>query len=328
MLHMPKRHRHVDTEKTLSAMRQFLIRRLIQAIITLFGVMAVSFGVLYLMPGNPVLALVGTLPGGVNAHLMAELDKKFGLNQSIPEQFVHYMGAVLSGHLGTSISYARPVSTLIWQALPNTLELAAVAMVIAAFIGIGIGVFSASRQGSWTDRVSILGSLLGISMPSFLLGMLAILLFAVRLQWLPAFGIGGFKYLILPGAVLGIGSAAALARITRSTMLDTLGKQYVITARAKGLPERSVIGEHALRNALIPVVTLLGLQFGYLIGGAVVMESLFDRPGIGSLLVNAVLSKDVPLLRATILLIATGYVFLNLLVDLSYAWIDPRIRLS
>jgi ABC-type dipeptide/oligopeptide/nickel transport system permease component len=296
------------------------------AIPTLVGVVALAFALLYVMPGDPVQLLVSSFQGEGTKEQMDEIRTRLGLKDPIPVQFGRYVADVARGDLGTSILKSRPVSALIWEALPHTLELAGLAVVMAMCIGTPVGVVSAVTRGTWIDRGSVFATLLGVSAPDFWVAMLAVLIFAVRLRWFPAFGIGGVTFLILPAAVIGIRASAAVARLTRSSMLEVLGRQYVMTARAKGLRELSVIGTHALRNALIPVVTLLGLEFGRLIGGAVVVETVFARQGIGSLLVGSILDKDLPVLRGTILVVAVSYIVLNLIVDVSYGWLDPRIR--
>jgi len=306
-------------------MIRYALNRLATAIPTLLGVLLVTFALLYAMPGDPIAHLVSAA-NGITPREMQELRGRFGLNDPMPVQFVHYVGHVVHGDLGTSILSNRSVGSLIVEALPNTIELALAALAISIMIGIPLGVIAAIRHRTWVDHVSIGASLLGVSMPEFWAAMLAILIFSVNLQWFPAFGADGLSALVLPAAVLGIRTSATLARVTRSSMLEVLGRQYVTTARAKGLSEWAVVMLHALKNALIPVVTLLGLQLGYLLAGAVVVETIFARPGIGSLLINAVLNKDVPVLRGTILVVAVGYVLVNLLVDLSYGWLDPRIR--
>jgi peptide/nickel transport system permease protein len=272
------------------------------------------------------MLLVSSFEGGGTPAQIASIRAQFGLDQPIHMQFVYYLRDILSGDFGTSILQNRPVGELIREALPHTIQLALLAFAISILIGVPIGVLSAIKRNTWVDRVSIFVALLGVSVPEFWLAIFAVIIFAVHLQLFPAFGNGGIEYLILPAAVLGVRAAAALARITRSSMLDVLNKQYVTTARAKGMGEGTVIGLHALRNALIPVVTLLGLELGRLLGGAVVIETVFNRQGIGSLLITSILDKDVPVLRSTVLLVAAGYVVVNLLVDLSYAWLNPRIR--
>jgi peptide/nickel transport system permease protein/oligopeptide transport system permease protein len=309
-------------------MQRYVLQRLVVAVPTVLGVLAVTFGLLYVMPGDPVQLLVSSFQIESSREQIDAIRDRFGLNDPIPVQFLRYLANVVQGDLGDSILKSRPVSRLIVEALPHTLELAALALVVAILIGITAGVLSAAWRGTWLDRGSIFVSLLGVSMPDFWMAILVVLVFAVKLQWFPAFGVGGMTFLVLPAAVLGIRASAAIARLTRSSMLEVLQKQYVTTARAKGVSELAVIGVHALKNALIPVVTLLGLELGRLIGGAVVVETVFARQGIGSLLIGSILDKDLPVLRGTVLVVATGYIVLNLLVDLSYGWFDPRIRVE
>lgn len=307
-------------------MSRYLIRRVLAAIPTLLGVIVVAFGILYVMPGDPIFALVSSFESGGTPEQIAALRERFGLAEPIWLQFVHYVQDIFRGDFGTSILQGRPVGELIAAAVPHTVQLALLAFVISIIVGIPLGVISAVRRNTWVDRVSIFISLLGVSVPEFWLALFAVLVLSVQLQLFPAFGVGGIEYLILPAAVLGIRAAAALARLTRSSMLDVLNKQYVTTARAKGMGEPVVLTVHAMRNAMIPVVTLLGLELGRLLGGAVVVEAVFNRQGIGSLLITSILDKDVPVLRTTVLLVAGGYVIVNLLVDLSYSWLNPRIR--
>jgi peptide/nickel transport system permease protein len=309
-------------------MQRYVLQRLVVAVPTLLGVLVVTFGLLYVMPGDPVQLLVSSFQIESSREQVDAIRARFGLNDPIPVQFLRYLANVVQGDLGNSILKSRPVSRLIVEALPHTLELAALALVVAILIGITAGVLSAAWRGTWLDRGSIFVSLLGVSMPDFWMAILVVLVFAVKLQWFPAFGVGGMTFLVLPAAVLGIRASAAIARLTRSSMLEVLQKQYVTTARAKGVSDLAVIGVHALKNALIPVVTLLGLELGRLIGGAVVVETVFARQGIGSLLIGSILDKDLPVLRGTVLVVATGYIVLNLLVDLSYGWFDPRIRVE
>jgi peptide/nickel transport system permease protein len=305
----------------------YALRRLGYAVPTLIGVVLVAFGILYAMPGDPVALLVANAPGGSDTSVAeAAIRTRFGLDQPIYVQFYIYLRDMLHGDFGTSILQDQPVSELFFSALPHTLELAGSAFLLSILIGIPVGVISAMHRNTWLDRGSIFASLLAISFPEFWMAIFAIRYFAVELQILPAFGTGGIEYLIMPATVLGIRASAALARITRSSMLDVLNRQYVTTARAKGLSESRVVTLHALRNALAPVVTLLGLELGRLISGAVVVETIFNRDGIGKLLIQSVLDKDIPVLRTTVLFVAVGYIFINLLVDLSYAWLNPRIR--
>lgn len=307
-------------------MLPYVVWRLMAATPTLLGVVAVAFALLYVMPGDPVQLLVSSFQAEGSREQIEEIRTRLGLNDPILVQFWRYISDVARGDLGTSILKKRAVGALIREALPHTLELAGLAVVIATGLGMTVGVVSAVARGTWIDRTSVFVALLGVSAPDFWMAMLAVLVFAVKLRWFPAFGIGGFAFLILPAAVIGIRASAAVARLARSSMLDVLSRQYVTTARAKGLGEPTVIAVHALRNALIPVVTMLGLECGRLIGGAVVVETVFARQGIGSLLIGSILDKDLPVLRGTVLVVALGYILLNLIVDLSYGWFDPRIR--
>lgn len=304
----------------------YIVRRLGTAIPTLIGVVVVTFGVLYVMPGDPIQGLVSQFESGGTPEQIAALQARFGLDKPIPVQFVDYLGGLLQGDLGESVLQHRPVAELLARAIPETAELAVVALIISAVVGIPLGVLSAVKRNTWMDRSAIFAALLGVSVPDFFFALFAVLVFAVHLQWFPAFGTGGIDFLILPAAILGIRAAAAIARLTRSSMLDVLSRQYVTTARAKGMGETVVIFRHALRNAMIPIMTLLGLEFGRLLAGAVVVETVFNRPGVGGLLVTGILNKDVPVIRGTVLLIGVIYVLVNLLVDISYSWLNPRIR--
>jgi peptide/nickel transport system permease protein len=303
-----------------------ILRRVGELIPTLFGVLVITFGVLYLMPGDPVEGLVSSFEAGGTPEQVAALRAKYGLDKPLQDQFVRYIGGLLVGDMGESVSQHQPVSKLLMRAIPHTAELALWALIISILVGIPLGVLSAVKRNTWLDRVAILFAMIGVSVPDFFFALSAVLVFAVLLGWLPAFGAGGIAFLILPAAVLGIRAAAAIARLTRSSMLDVLSVQFITTARARGVGELVVITRHALRNALIPVMTLLGLEFGRLLAGAVVVETVFNRPGIGGLLVTAILNKDVPVIRGTVLLIALTYILVNLLVDLSYSILNPKIR--
>jgi peptide/nickel transport system permease protein len=304
----------------------FVARRLALAVPTLLGVVIVAFGVLYVMPGDPVKLLVQSFETGGSPAQIAAIRRKFGLDDPLPVQFVHFLLDALHGDFGRSILQNRPVGQLLMEALPQTLELAALALIVSVVMGVGFGVLAAAHHGTWIDRASIVVSLLAVSVPQFYLAILAVIVFSVKLQLFPSSGVGGIEFLILPAAVLGIRSAASIARLTRSSVMEVMPKQFVTTARAKGMPEPVVMWLHTLKNALIPVVTVIGLEMGYLIGGAVIVEAVFARTGLGSLLVDAIVGKDIPVLRAAVLTLGGGYVILNLLVDLSYGWLDPRIR--
>ena len=249
-----------------------------------------------------------------------------GLDEPVYTQYFRFITNALQGDLGTSFAQNQPVSRLIREHFPYTVELAATSFLIAVTLGVSLGILAALRQNTWVDTVSMLIAIAGVSIPQFLLGLILIFVFSFRLGWFPATGQGGISRLVLPAAVLGFGSAALIARMVRSSMLEVLRQDYLVTARGKGLRERLVITRHVLKNALIPVVTVLGLQIGWLLGGAVVTETIFARPGIGRLLVDAILTQDFPVVQGAVLFITFTYVIVNLLVDVSYALIDPRIR--
>jgi peptide/nickel transport system permease protein len=302
----------------------FLLRRLLLAIPTLAGVLIVVFLLLYVAPGDPVQEMVGER---ADAETIARLRRELRLDDPVPVQFVHYAGGVLRGDLGTSYITGRPILRDIAERFPKTLLLAATAMVLAAVVGITIGVVSARWANGWLDRFSLGAAYLGISFPVYWVGLLFILLFAVTLRWLPPSGYGRPEFLVLPALALGSRSIAFLARVTRSSMLEVLGSDFVRTARAKGLIERAVVVRHALRNALIPVITVLGVIFGFLMAGNVVVEIVFAWPGIGNYAVTSLMSKDSGPIQSFVLFVAVVYVLVNLAVDLAYGLVDPRIRL-
>ena len=303
-------------------MLAFLARRVLLAIPTLTGVLVVVFALLYVAPGDPVMEMVGERADSATiARLRAELK----LDEPLPTQFAHYAGGVLRGDLGRSYITNRPIISDIRERFPRTLQLAASAMLLAAVVGITIGVLAAARPNGWFDRLSLALAYLGISFPVYWVGLILILLVAVTLRWLPPSGYGGIEYLILPALALGSRSIAFLARMTRSAMLEVLGSDYVRTARAKGLRERVVIGRHALRNALIPVITVLGLDFGYYLTGSILTETIFSWPGLGRYVVNAISRRDLPAIQGTVLFLSVVFVLVNLITDLVYAAADPRV---
>ena len=295
------------------------------AIPTLAGVLVVVFLLLYVAPGDPVQEMVGER---ADAETIARLRRELRLDDPIHLQFAHYAGGVLRGDLGTSYITGRPILRDIAERFPKTLLLAATAMVLAAFVGITIGVVSARWPGGWIDRISLGAAYLGISFPVYWVGLLLILLFAVTLHWLPPSGFGGLRYLVLPALALGMRSIAFLARMTRSAMLDALGADYVRTARAKGLPERLVVGRHALRNALIPIITVLGLDFGAYLTGSILTETIFSWPGLGRYVVNAIARRDLPAIQGSVLFLSAVFVLVNLITDIAYAKADPRVTYS
>jgi ABC-type dipeptide/oligopeptide/nickel transport system permease component len=301
---------------------RFLLRRLLLAIPTLAGVLVVAFVLLYVAPGDPVLEMVGER---ADPATIARLRQELRLDDPLYVQFGHYAGGVLRGDLGRSYITDRPITQDVAERFPKTLELAGAAMLLAATLGISIGVLSARRPNGWFDRLSLGGAYLGISFPVYWVGLLLILLFAVTLRWLPPSGYGGLAYLALPALTLGMRSIAFLARVTRSSMLDVLGGDFVRTARAKGLAERAVVVRHALRNALIPVITVLGLDFGSYLTGSILTETIFGWPGLGRYVVNAISRRDLPAIQGSVLFLSAVFVIVNLLTDLAYAKADPRV---
>jgi len=304
--------------------RTYITNRLLSFIPVVAGVITITFALIHFLPGDPA-ALMLAQSGASEAQISA-LRAELGLNEPLYVQYFTFIGNALQGDFGDSILQNRPALTIIGEVLPNTLELAFAALLISVVGGTALGVISAVYQHSWIDRVSVLLSVVGVSMPIFWSSLLLILVFASILRWLPSTGQGSIKHLILPAAVLGFSFMGTTTRTVRSSMVETLKQQYVVTARAKGLAEPTLIVQHALRNALIPVVTLIGLQFGFLLGGTVIVETIFGRQGMGFLLVNAILNKDFPLIQAGILLSALLYLSINLVVDILYGFIDPRIR--
>ena len=302
----------------------YLIRRLLAAIPVLFGVSVVVFSMLHLVPGDPVKMMLSefqTSPEQI-AHLRAQLH----LDEPLPQQFGRFIWNALHGDLGYSVRSKRPVLMEIRDNLPSTVVLALAGVGVAVVTGVTLGVIAAVCQHSWFDTFSMVMALLGVSIPSFWLGLLLIFALSLRLGWLPATGGGDLWHLIMPAMTLGLGAAAIIARLSRSCMLEVLRQEYITTARAKGLQEAWVILRHGLKNALIPVVTVVGLQLGQLLGGTVIIETVFARPGVGRLIVNGILEKDFPLVQGIVLVGATSYVLINLLVDMTYALLDPRIR--
>ena len=303
-------------------MSSFLLRRVLLAIPTLAGVLVVVFLLLYVAPGDPVQEMVGER---ADAETIARLRRELRLDDPMPVQFAHYAGGVLSGDLGTSYITGRPILQDVAERFPKTLLLAATAMVLAALVGISIGVVTARWPGGLLDRITLGAAYLGISFPVYWVGLLLILLFAVTLRWLPPSGYGRAQYLVLPALALGSRSIAFLARVTRSSMLEVLGSDFVRTARAKGLVERTVVVRHALRNALIPVITVLGLDFGYYLTGSILTETIFSWPGLGRYVVNAISRRDLPAIQGSVLFLSVVFVAVNLLTDLAYAKADPRV---
>jgi ABC-type dipeptide/oligopeptide/nickel transport system permease component len=305
-------------------MLSYISQRLLQAIPVLIGISVLTFLMLHLVPGDPVLIFAGDKP--MTEERAAELRHQLGLDRPLWVQYWDYASHALQGDLGRGLRSQRPVLDSILEALPSTLQLTFSALLLAALVGILLGIVAAVAHGGWLDTLSMGVAMLGVSVPVFYSSLLLIMFFSFRLGWFPATGQGGLERLVLPATALGLASAAALARLVRSSMLEVLSQEYIVTARAKGLANQMVVLRHALKNALIPTVTMLGLQLGALLGGAVVTETIFSRPGRGRLAVDAIAGRDFPLVQGTVLFAAATYVLVNLVVDVLYAAIDPRIR--
>jgi peptide/nickel transport system permease protein len=305
-------------------MTRFLATRLLSSIPVLFGVATIVFFMMRVLPSDPAkLMLYET---GASAADIERLRQQLGLNDPIYIQYWHYVTAIVRGDFGQSFYTKQSVISMLSQQLPSTVQLAITGMIISTCVGGILGVLSAVRQGSWIDTASMVLALVGVSLPSFWLGLMLIFLLSLKIQLFPSVGTGGIEHLILPAVTLGVGGSAIVARLVRSSMLEVLRQEYVVTARAKGLSSYVVTVRHALRNALIPTVTIVGLQFGYLLGGTVVVETVFAREGIGRVAVTAITGRDFNVIQGWALFIALIYIFVNLLVDVSYAWLDPRVR--
>ena len=304
-------------------MLSYILQRILMLVPVLFGVTLVSFSLLHLVPGDPAEILGGQEATGED---VARIRREYGLDRPLAVQYVRFVGNAIRGDLGISIQSRHPVSELLLQRLAFTLQLSLVSILVASAIGLLAGIISSTRQYSIFDTTSMLGALFGISMPIFWLGLLLILIFAVKLHWLPSGGTGTLRHLILPAIALGSASAAVIARMTRASMLEVTRQDYIRTARATGYRERVVIFRHALKNAMIPVLTVFGLEFGYMLGGAVLTETVFSLPGIGRLLVEGIFMRDYPVVQGAMIAVATTFVLVNLLTDVAYAFFDPRIR--
>jgi ABC-type dipeptide/oligopeptide/nickel transport system permease component len=304
----------------------YTLRRLVGTVPVLFGVTLLVFAMTWLTPGDPVIALLGESAQGITAEARESLRRELGLDRPMVVQYLGYVSGLVQGDLGTSIRSRRPVLTEVLDRLPATAELALAGLTVAVVVGVGLGVAAAVRKRTWVDALAIAVALLGVSVPVFWSGFLLMLLFALELGWLPASGRGTWQHLVLPALTVGVSSAAFIARITRGAVLETLGQDYVRTARAKGLAAPRVVVRHALRNALLPIVTVVGLQLGGLLGGAVLTETVFAWPGVGRMLVDAIVARDLPLVQGSVLVVSVIFIVVNLLVDLSYAAINPKVR--
>ena len=305
----------------------YLAGRIAQLGIVLLLVSVAVFSIMHALPGDPVqLMLSGAESGSVTPERQEQLREEMGLNDPLYVQYGRFLRGAVTADLGTSVRLRAPVLDLILDRLGSTLALSLGGILFAVIIGVTTGVMAALKQGSWIDGFSRVLAYAGVSLPLFWLGLLLILVFAFWLPWFPPAGSEGLRSLVLPSLSLGLLSAGVIARLTRASLLEVLVEDYVRAAWAKGLPKRIVYLRHALQNAFLPVLTILGLQFGAMLAGAVVTETVFSRPGLGRLVVSAILWKDYPLVQGIVLFMATAYVLVNLLVDLLAAWLDPRIR--
>lgn len=304
-------------------MGSYLLRRVIRAIVVVIGVSFISFAVLFLS-GDPTDTMVGE---DWTIEEVQKLRKEMGLDRPWIVQYLGYVSRAVRGDFGESLRYRQPAFELIAERVPATLELALVALVLSVVLALPLGILSASKRGSVYDHGGMIFALFGQSMPVFWLGLMLILIFGVHLKWLPVSGRGGIEKLILPAITLATYSLARNTRVIRSSMLEVLGQDYIRTARAKGLTDMIVVYVHALKNSLIPVVTIIGLEFGHLLGGAVIVETIFAWPGIGRLMIQAVYTKDFPLVQSSVTITALIFVSLNIAVDFVYSYLDPRVRL-
>ena len=306
-------------------MGNFLLRRLLLLIPVLWGVATLVFLLLHFIPGDPVDLMLGDSALGTDRETLRD---HLGLNDPLIVQYLRYFGDLLQGEWGTSLFSKKPVFEEIMERVPATMELMLGAMVVTILVAMPLGLIAAVDKGSWIDQGAMIFSLLGVSIPNFWLGPMLILLFSIHFDLLPVNERGGLEHLILPALTLGTSLASILARITRSSVVETLQAEYIRTARSKGISELRILFRHALRNALIPIVTVIGLQVGVLLSGAIITEAIFDWPGLGNLLISAINSRNYPLVQGCVLFIAGSYVMVNLVIDLLYAYLDPRIRLS
>ena len=302
-------------------MLPYLFKRLWHTVFVVVGISVISFFFIHLS-GDPVMLM---LPGDASHAEIEALREQMGFNDPLHEQYLRFAWQALRGKFGNSLYYKVPAMELILERLPASLELAVAAMLIALVVAVPVGIISAVRRGSLLDMGSMLGALFGLSMPHFWLGIMMILLFSVELGWLPTSGRGSLAQLVMPAIALGMSLTAMFARLTRSVMLEVLSLDYIRTARSKGLREWIVISKHAFKNALIPIVTVAGMQFGFLLGGTVIIETVFAWPGVGRLVIQAIFNRDYPLVQSIVLVLALIFVAVNFLVDMLYMYLDPQI---
>jgi ABC-type dipeptide/oligopeptide/nickel transport system permease component len=308
-------------------MGNYVAGRLVQLVPVLLLISLIVFSIMHVLPGDPaLLMLAGAEGGAISPERLAELRQQMGLNDPLHVQYLRFVFHAFQGDLGNSIRFHVPVTDLIASRFGSTMQLAVAGLACASLIGLPLGMIAAARRGGWIDAFCMTLSYIGSAMPVYWLGLLLILVFSFNLGWFPSAGTRHLSSLVLPAVTLGLLSAGLIARLIRSSMVEVLTEDYMRTARAKGLSGRVVLWRHGLKNAMIPVVTMIGLQFGSMLAGTVVTETVFSRPGLGRLVVDSILAKDYPLVQGVILFLAVVYLAVNLLVDVTYAWLDPRIR--
>ena len=304
-------------------MLKYVLKRIVMIIPVVLAVSFIVFFIMDFVPSDPAVTVLGH---GATEQQIEYYRETHGLNDPLPVRYVRYMAGIAKGDLGTSYAQNRPVWDIFFEKFPNTFKLAIASVIVTVLLSIPLGILAAVKNNTWIDTICSTLSFVGLAMPNFWLGLLLIILFSVNLHWLPSTGAVGFKSLILPAITCGTGNMAALTRITRSSMLEVIRQDYIRTAKAKGAMRWAVILKHALKNAMIPIVTLVGTDFGYMLTGSMLIEKVFSIPGIGKLAVDAMSNRDLPLLEGTVMYIAFVFVVVNLIVDVSYAFLDPRIR--
>lgn len=303
----------------------FILQRVVALVPLLLGVSLLVFLMTQLVPGDPVMMMLGEY-SVASAEDIEKLRTQLGFNDPLHVQYGRYLSGLVQGDLGDSMRSRKPVAKLILQRLPRTIELTVSALLFAILFGTVMGITAALHHNSWLDYLTVTIALLGVSVPGFWLALLLILFFSVYLGWLPVLSDPGLKGLVLPALALGLWAGGTIARLVRSGMLEVIRQDYIRTAHAKGLADRAVVYRHALRNALLPVITVVGLQFGQILAGTVIIEAVFSRPGLGLMLVNAIIAKDFPLVQGIVMFVAAAYIIVNSLVEILYVWVDPRIR--
>jgi len=305
-------------------MGKYILRRILAAVVLIFAITTIVFVMLRIaIPGDPATFMAGER---ATPQLIEQIRKNLGFDLPVWNQYLIFITHAIQGDLGRSVKFGQPVFSVIIDSFPFTILLTFLSVTVGSLIGLGVGIITAVKRGSWIDHASIVVVVAFSSIPTFWMGLMLILIFAVGLRVLPVQGTGSWQNFVLPVATLALGQSALIARLTRGNMIETLSAPYIQTARAKGMSERRVIFAHALRNTLIPVVTVVGLSVGGLLGGAVITESIFGLPGVGRLAINAILDRDYPMIQGTVLLVAASFVFVNLIVDVLYVYLDPRIR--